>query len=73
MAFGPFATLPKWRWRSSAAADALAVDEGLRRRLDVMLGFEAVGHPVILDLAAPAFEEIFGLQSVRTGVFGVTI
>ncbi len=60
------------------ATDALAVDEGLRRRLDLVLGLEAVGlgpvcQEVVLHLEALAFEKVLGLQAVGAGVFGVTI
>jgi hypothetical protein len=55
------------------AADARAVDEGLRRALDLMLGLEAVGllprgQQMILDREALPFEQVLGFQAVGAGV-----
>ncbi len=60
------------------AADPLAIDEGLRRRLDVVLVLEPVdllarGQQVVLDREALAFEEVPGLQAVGQVCSGVTI
>src|SRR3546814_15456868 len=50
-------------------ADANPVDEGLRRRLDAMLGLERIGfrarrQPAVVDREAPAFQQMLRLQPI---------
>ena len=57
------------------AADALAIDKGLRRRLDAVLFLERVGllarfEMMVLDLEAFALQQVDRLEAVGTDVFG---
>jgi hypothetical protein len=50
--------------------NAFAVDKGLRRRVDVVLGLERVGfgarcQPVVVDVIAFSLQEVLGLEAVR--------
>src|SRR3546814_7637443 len=57
------------------AADARTADEGLRRRLDAMLGLEGVGfgarrQPMVVDREAAIFQQVLCLEPIGADVVG---